>query len=92
MTDDCSSILFPLLGVWVSRMGSSTNHAYNLRSQNEFSIIFRLSSSEEKSIQSRGDKIWRQLPTSIQNSCSLKSFKKCYKKYLIDEMKNEPSS
>ena len=63
-------------------------HDYNLRNGNAPSLNFRLPSSEERSIKSRGQKLWNQIPTAIRNCGSSNSFKKRLKAHLIIEMKN----
>ena len=60
-------------------------HSYNLRNTAcEDDITFRLSSSKEKSIKSRGKQVWSQIPELIRNSCSIHSFKISFKTHLIN--------
>ncbi len=63
----------------------SVVHSYNLRSVREPVFTFRLRSTEEKSIQIRGEKIWNQIPEIIKNSPSFASFKRCFKVHLLDQ-------
>ena len=48
------------------------------------SIICRLTSTGQKSIQSRGEKLWHDIQTPIRNSKSLNSFKNLFKSELLE--------
>ena len=62
-------------------------HLYNLRNTaREDAITFRLSSSKEKSIKSRGKQVWTQIPELIRNKCSIHSFKISLKTHLINSL------
>ena len=66
---------------------SPNAHSYNLRTAaREDAITFRLSSSKEKSIKSRGKQVWSEIPELIRNSCSIHSFKLSLKTHLINSL------
>ena len=62
---------------------TATMRSLRQRINNGPSLTFRLVSSEEKSIQSRGEKIWDEFQDPLRNSKSVNSFKRLLKNDLL---------
>ena len=65
---------------------SSEQHNHNLRNRNENAaprIICRTSAGK-KSIQYRGSHLWTEIPAEIKSCESFKTFKRSFKKHLVE--------
>ena len=62
------------------------NHSYGLRSRTSYAPTRLLCQTKfsEKSLQIAGAKFWKKIPQDIQNSDSLKIFKKSFKAFLLE--------
>jgi hypothetical protein len=60
-------------------------HTYNTRQLANFSIKFCRTTLKSFCLSIHGPKLWNSLPDKLKSISSLKSFKKCYKLYLINE-------
>ena len=75
------------IGDYFSNISKITTSSYNLRSNRQPLLSFRLLTTEEKSIRARGQVVWNQIPDNIRyDSPSFLCFKHHYKEYLFDQM------
>ena len=62
------------------------SHSYNLRARVGMPSITYKSSYGEKSIQTRGSKLWNSLPEEVRSIESVPIFKKKLKTYLLEDL------
>ena len=74
------------IGDYFSSSNATTTSSYNLRSNRDPELSYRLSSTQEKSIRSRGQLVWNEIPDNIRNSPSFLSFKYHFKEYLLHQI------
>ena len=75
------------IGDYFSNKVRIMTSSYNLRSNSLPLLSYRLSTTEQKSISSRGQLVWNRIPDNIRfDSPSFLSFKYHYKEYLFDQM------
>ena len=63
------------IGNYFTSSNANTKSSYNLRSNRDPELSFRLFTTQEKSIRSRGQIVWNEIPDIIKDSPSFLAFK-----------------